>query len=77
MSNLLTYIVKNSEYTVVLDKYILHICLTSIVYCVKLSSIMLLTYNFMLMIYDIICREALIGEKLNIRDKLLYFRRVF
>ena len=77
MSNLLTYIVKNSEYMVVLDKYILHICLTSIVYCVKLSSVMLLMYNFMLMIYDIACREALIGETLNIGDKLLYFRRVF
>lgn len=77
MSNLLTYIVKNSEYMVVLDKCILHICLTSIVYCVKLSSVMLLMYNVMLMIYDIAYREALIGEKLNIGDKLLYFRRVF
>lgn len=62
---------------VVLDKCILHICLTSIVYCVKLSSVMLLIYNVMLMIYDIAYREALIGEKLNIGDKLLYFRRVF
>lgn len=62
---------------VVLDKCILHICLTSIVYCVKLSSVMLLMYNVMLMIYDIAYREALIGEKLNIGDKLLYFRRVF
>ena len=77
MSNLLTYIVKNSEYMVVLDKCILHICLTSIVYCVKLSSVMLLMCNFMLMIYDIAYREALIGENLNIGDKLLYFRRVF
>lgn len=62
---------------VVLDKCILHICLTSIVYCVKLSSVMLLMCNVMLMIYDITYREALIGEKLNIGDKLLYFRRVF
>lgn len=62
---------------VVLDKYILHICLTSIVYCVKLSNVMLLMCNVMLMIYDITYREALIGEKLNIGDKLLYFRRVF
>ena len=62
---------------VVLDKCILHICLTSIVYCVKLSSVMVLMYNVMLMIYDIAYREALIGEKLNIGDKLLYFRRVF
>ena len=62
---------------VVLDKCILHICLTSIVYCVRLSSVMLLMYNVMLMIYDIAYREALIGEKLNIGDKLLYFRRVF
>ena len=77
MSNLLTYIVKNSEYMVVLDKCILHIYLTSIVYCVKLSSVMLLIYNFMLMIYYIAYREALIGENLNIGDKLLYFRRVF
>lgn len=77
MSNLLTYIVKNSEYMVVLDKCILHIYLTSIDYCVKLSSVMLLIYNFMLMIYDIAYREALIGENLNIGDKLLYFRRVF
>ncbi len=38
---------------------------------------MLLMYNVMLMIYDITYREALIGEKLNIGDKLLYFRRVF
>ena len=38
---------------------------------------MLLVYNFMLMIYYIACREALIGENLNIGDKLLYFRRVF
>lgn len=77
MSNLLTYIVKNSEYMVVLDKCILHIYLTPIVYCVKLSSVMLLMCNVMLMIYDIACREALIGENLNIGDKLLYFRRVF
>ena len=61
---------------VVLDKCILHICLTSIVYCVKLSSVMLLMYNVMLMIYDIAYREALMGEKLNIGDKLLYLRRV-
>ena len=38
---------------------------------------MLLMCNFMLMIYDIACREALIGENLNIGDKLLYFRSVF
>ncbi len=38
---------------------------------------MLLMCNVMLMIYDIACREALIGENLNIGDKLLYFRRVF